>query len=269
MSGQPLPSAILTRPAGRNTALASELRDRGWPVFECPALEIQSVPLSNSAQAPQAKDYDLVVFVSRAAVTGYRHQVSPDFVWPAPVQAACMGPVTASAIRRVFGSGVKILHPEGAASQDSEALWPLILEQHPSPHRVLVLRGQDGREWLGERLRQLGAQVTVWQTYERTVATWSVSVQDYLGGLAKQGTRAAWLLTSAHGVQAVAHKIKALGLRSWFQENGFVLTHERLLSILLKELNMGQEDVRTVIGTPDDSSIVLCFDQLLNQLLEP
>ena len=144
------PTAILTRPAGRNTALAQALRQAGWPILECPALEIQSAPIQPALLTPRPDAFDLVVFVSRAAVAGYQHQLPEGYAWPEGVTAACMGPVTAAAVRRTFGAEVTVLHPEGAASQDSEALWPLILSQPVLPSQNQHLPWQDR---LGENQR--------------------------------------------------------------------------------------------------------------------
>ena len=259
-------TAILTRPAGRNTALAQALGAAGWPILECPALEIQSVPLLPALVAPRPEEFDLVVFVSRAAVAGYKQQLPQGYQWPRLVQAACMGPVTAGAVRRAFGADVTVLHPEGAASQDSEALWPLILAQQALPRSVLILRGQDGREWLSEKLVALGVAVTVQQTYQREVASWPETLCVSLSTLATEGRQVVWLLTSAHGIQAIAQKLGDLKLLTWFEQSAFVLTHERLLSVLAKALGCEGGQLCHAVASPEDEAIVLCFDQISGRL---
>ena len=259
-------TAILTRPAGRNTVLACELARLGWPVLECPALEIQTAWVPPNAEIPRLEDFDLVVFVSRAAVSGYLSQDPERGSWPEGVVAACMGPVTAAAIVRAYGTGLTVLHPEGAASQDSEALWPLLLAQKVLPQRVLILRGQDGREWLGEKLTNVGAAVTVHQAYQREVAPWPQQLCDALRTLALSGSQPVWLLTSTHGITALTAKLKELNLIPWFCSSVFVLTHERLKPILAKALGLDAQHLRQVLASPDDAALVLCFAQISQQL---
>ncbi|MEI6839570.1 MAG: uroporphyrinogen-III synthase [Alcaligenaceae bacterium] len=260
------PTAILTRPAGRNTVIVQALSRQGWPILECPALEIQSVPVLPVFDTPRPEHFDLIVFVSRAAVTGYRRQLPENFTWPAGVTAACMGPVTASAITRTFGADLTVLHPEGVASQDSEALWPLILGQKLLPRRVLILRGQDGREWLGEKLTKLDVAVTIHQTYQREVASWPDQVREPLLALAGSGGKAVWLLTSTHGIEAIVSKVSALNIGAWFRNSAFVLTHERLKPILAKMLDADLDRLCCQVASPEDPAIVLCFDQMIEQL---
>ena len=260
------PTAILTRPAGRNTVLMQALGQAGWPLLECSALEIQSVPMMPASVVPHPEAFDLVVFVSRAAVAGYQHQLPEDYSWPQQVMAACMGPVTAGAVRRTFGAGLTVLHPEGAASQDSEALWPLLLAQQRLPRKVLILRGQDGREWLSEKLLALGVTVTVQQVYQREVASWPDPLCVSLRQLAAEGRQAVWLLTSAHGIQAIVQKLSDLKLLIWFEQCAFVVTHERLRSVLAKALGRELGQLCLEVASPEDEAIVLCFDQIFARL---
>ena len=263
------PTAILTRPAGRNTALVRALSHAGWPILECPALEIQLVPVLPARVPPHPAEFDLVVFVSRAAVAGYKRQLPEGCQWPQQVKAACMGPVTAAAVKRAFGADLAVLHPEGAASQDSEALWPLILAQQVLPRRVLILRGQDGREWLSEKLAALGVVVTVQQTYQREVAAWPEALCASLRAQAAAGEQAVWLLTSGHGIQALVQKLGELKLLEWFEHCAFVLTHERLRPVLGKALEREFGRLCHAVASPEDEAIVLCFDQIVEQLKRP
>jgi len=259
-------TAILTRPAGRNTALVRALGQRGWSVLECPALEIQSVPSLPAGVSPRPEAFDLVVFVSRAAVVGYKRQLPENFVWPRQVQTACMGPVTAGGVQRAFGADLTVLHPEGAASQDSEALWPLILAEPTLPRRVLILRGQDGREWLSEKLAALGIAVTAQQTYQREIASWPEPLCLSLRAQAAAEGQAVWLLTSAHGIEAIVQKLAELKLLPWFERSAFIFTHERLRPVLGKALGREFGQLCHAVASPEDEAIVLCFDQIVSQL---
>lgn len=260
---QTQPTAILTRPAGRNTLVMNGLLRRGWHVEECPALEIREV-LTDAVEVPRPEAFDLIVFVSRAAVTGYQSQLSREdiFVWPQATLTACMGPVTAAAIRRAFGESVAVVHPDADHAQDSEALWPLLVALKQPLKKVLIVRGQDGREWLSQRLQQRGLSVRVHQAYSRQVALWSESLCGRFLALQRQGVFPAWLLTSPHGVEAIYKNLNTLGLADWFASSSFVLTHERLRPFLERLLSQEIVSSRVVVASPEDEVILLGFEQL-------
>ena len=257
------PTAILTRPAGRNTVVMNGLLRRGWWVNECPALEIREV-IKDVVDIPQPESFDLIVFVSRAAVTGYQSQLALNntFDWPQSTLAACMGPVTASVIRRVLGVTTPILHPESGHAQDSEALWPLLMALECPLKKVLIVRGQDGREWLSERLKQYGINVKLHQAYSRQVALWPQQLRDSFQSLQQKGLNPTWLLTSSHSIEAIYKNCIELGLTDWFANSTFVLTHERLRPLLGKLLNRPVNQLQIVIASPEDAVILAAFEEL-------
>ena len=254
--------AVLTRPAGRNVDVMHALVRRGWAVHECPALEIHSCPVLSAQALPDPASYDLVVFVSRAAVNGYFAQLGPSFIWPASVRVGCMGPATAQAIRRVCASVSNILYPDAESARDSEALWPLLQASKTPVRKVLIVRGQDGRDWLAEKLNQAGVEVLTHQAYARVYAEWSEQTVAQFKQWADASVQAAWLLTSAHGITAVTQQLRRIGLLDWFRSGQFVLTHERLVQALASALEVEPSTCRTHLCQPEDADIVLCFDQI-------
>ncbi|WP_409558291.1 uroporphyrinogen-III synthase, partial [Achromobacter animicus] len=77
--------AILTRPAGRNEALAGRLQDAGWQPCILPALEIHPISVA-SEDLPRPSAFDLVVFVIGNAARQYLNQLSQAdgaACWPA------------------------------------------------------------------------------------------------------------------------------------------------------------------------------------------
>src|SRR5690606_3770088 len=161
----PMPRiAILTRPDGRNDALAVSLRQAGWQALELPALEILPLPIE-AGGLPLPQHYDLVVFVSGNAARLYLAQletVAGLSGWPSATLAATVGPASAQALRAIpfFGVDTTVLHPPPTApSHDSEALWAQLRSHGPLPRRVLLVRGTQGRDWLGEQLEAAGVHV--------------------------------------------------------------------------------------------------------------
>ena len=76
-----------------------------------------------------------------------------------------------------------------AQAQDSEALWDVIVRQPSLPRSVLIVRGQVGREWLGEQMRARGIEVQAHIAYEREVAVWPTETVRTLRDWAAQGVR--------------------------------------------------------------------------------
>lgn len=267
---QTQPTAILTRPAGRNTFVMNALLRRGWCVHECPALDIRQV-FADTVDVPRPEAFDLIVFVSRAAVTGYQSQLSQNdpYVWPKSTLTACMGPVTAASIRRAFGETVSVLHPEANLAQDSEALWPLLIALEQPLKKILIVRGQDGREWLSQRLQQRGSSVTIHQAYSREVALWPQALCERFSALHHNGVLPAWLLTSPHGVEAIYKNLKTLGLTDWFAQSRFVMTHGRLKPLLEKLLNQSMAAHQSVIASPEDEVVLAGFEQLSITAFKP
>lgn len=256
--------AILTRPAGRNEALAGRLQGAGWQPCILPALEIHPISVA-SEDLPRLSDFDLVVFVSGNAARQYLNQLAQAdgaAGWPAGVAAATVGPASAQALRDtgLFGANTTVLHPDDSAStHDSEALWRVLEAQPRLPARVLVVRGTQGRDWLGDKLAAHGVHVTRHAAYQRRPADWA---PDQLGALrrwADTGVIATWLLTSGEGADAVNAQLTAAGLSGWWQRCRFVITHPSLAGRLPSSCHGAAGSAMVKICVPNDESIFQAF----------
>ena len=256
------PTAILTRPAGRSDALVRALCEKGWRVIECPALAIRAAPVESWFTLPRPAEFDMVVFVSGAAVAGYARQLGKGVEWPLTTLVAAVGPATARAARAAFGAEIATLYPASAQAQDSEALWDVIVRQPSLPRSVLIVRGQVGREWLGEQMRARGIEVQAHIAYEREVAVWPTETVRTLRDWAAQGVRPVWLLTSAEGIAATLDQAQANDLTGWCRESAFVVTHPRLTRVLQQRLGEGAHTPLISTALPEDDAVLLCFEQI-------
>ncbi len=252
--------AILTRPEGRNEALAHRLQAAGFIARALPALDI--LPLAPSAAVPRPQDYGLVVFVSGAAARHYFDQLARAHgmgAWPSVVPAATVGPASAEALRESgwFGANTTVLHPGAEApSHDSEALWEL-LRGRPLPARVLLVRGTRGRDWLGDTLAAQGVAVDRHAAYERRPAAWAAADVAQLRRWAEAGTPVTWLVTSGEGIDAIRANLDAAGLGAWWERCGFVATHPALARRLPRHGTGAAPMVQ--ICMPNDESIFQAF----------
>lgn len=260
------PLVVLTRPHGRNEALAARLRDHGMRVLELPALAICPLPI-DAAQFPLPQDYDLVVFVSANAAELYLQQFTrlAGAPWPASTLAATVGQASARPLRDagILGEG-ELMHPPPQAPQDSETLWSMLQATQRPFKRVLIVRGESGREWLGEQFERAGAFVRRYAIYGRRRAVWPASRQAALLAGLEGGRPLIGLFTSSESIEAFNENLASLDVGAgpdgqWFWRHArFVVIHERIASRLQSLLGtvLGEESRPMVkVCLPEDNAI--------------
>jgi uroporphyrinogen-III synthase len=145
---------LVTRPAGQAAALMRRLKGLGGEPLHFPALAI--FPLRSEALLATLASldaFDLAVFVSPTAVE--RGLAAFNQPWPTQLPAAGVGGGTARALK---AAGIShILQPKDGA--DSEHLLALPELQQLAGKRVLIVRGEGGRELLADTLATRGAEV--------------------------------------------------------------------------------------------------------------
>lgn len=152
------------RPARQAQALTSALAEAGAEVFELPLLEIVELELSALARQHllDLDRYDAVVFVSaNAARLGLAAAADYWPQWPHALPAYAVGPATKALLD---DAGLCAVAPE---REDSEGLLALPGLSDVAGQRLLLFRGDEGRELLPESLRERGAQVDVLPLYTR------------------------------------------------------------------------------------------------------
>lgn len=252
-------SVILTRPEGKNEQLAARLADAGLNSLVLPALSLQ-LRSADKDSFPVPQDYDLLIFVSGNAVrfyTGQLRRFLPDLTWPRSVRVAAVGLSTAQALRRAGVDPGMIIQPDPLEGQDSEALWRQLQPRISSLTRILIVRGNRGREWLGARLEEEGARVDRYAVYERRPAHWSAEQEEGLATLLEREAYCVCLLTSSEGVDAMHANIVRLGLENAWSSLRFLVVHERIASRLQSVISAsGKEAPRVVkICQPSDDAI--------------
>ncbi len=210
--GAGLFTAVLTRPRGQSAKLATRLAAEGFDVFEFPLIEIE--PITDTAPLRAAFDqlsaYALVIFVSPNAIDQAFAHITCH--WPDAVPIGTVGPGSVAALRRhgIAAPEHRIIAPRAEAGAiepdyDSESLYAEIEKVFGGSaalagKRVLIVRGEGGREWLADKLRQAGAEVDGVAAYRRAVPEPSIGawqrVHELLGGVPH-----GWLITSSEGVR--------------------------------------------------------------------
>lgn len=151
---------LLTRPAAQADDWAQVLSRAGAEVRHIPAMQI--TPLSiPAAQFALAEHMDIGIFVSSNAVQAFAQQVA-GLSFPEHALWLAVGEKTAANAR---AQGLAV-HCDGAFN--SESLLALPQLQAVNGRRVLIFRGQGGREYLAEQLRLRGAIVNYYEMYTRS-----------------------------------------------------------------------------------------------------
>lgn len=159
---------LVTRPAVQAGALATMITDRGGEALLFPLIEISAAddqaPLQQAIA--QLDSYSLAVFISPNAVLFSVPQILAAKPWPSVLQAAAVGPGTATQLAALGIAPVIV--PD--ARFDSAGLLERteLQSERISSQRVLILRGNGGREELADTLRQRGAQVDAITIYHRS-----------------------------------------------------------------------------------------------------
>jgi uroporphyrinogen-III synthase len=164
-SGGPLAGigVLVTRPVEQAARLMTRLQDLGAVPLLFPALAIAPLaqPQALSAILARVDHYDLHLFVSPTAVQFGLAVLLPGAL--GRLRAVAVGNGTAAALR---AAGVEnVIAPTTGA--DSEHLLALPQLAELSAKRVLVFRGEGGRELIADTLRARGAAVDYAECYRR------------------------------------------------------------------------------------------------------
>jgi uroporphyrinogen-III synthase len=167
--GKPLTgrAILVTRPQAQAARLAALVEAEGGEALRFPTLAILA-PRDPGKAARKLSPAgltgcDLAVFVSPTSVAAAFDIMGGS--WPAHLPVAAVGAGTARALA-ARGVGEVIAPGRGA---DSEALAALPRLQDLAGRRVLIVRGEGGREWLGDTLTSRGAQVDYAECYRRAL----------------------------------------------------------------------------------------------------
>jgi uroporphyrinogen-III synthase len=156
---------LVTRPVDQAERLCRLIEAAGGTAVRLPAIEILD-PLDTSrleTVTATLSSYDLAVFVSVNAVRKGLDFITARGAWPVNVRIATVGARSAQALEP-YGLAVDLVPQH---QFNSEALLALDELQDMSDRRVLIFRGNGGREQLFETLTGRGATVEYAEVYRR------------------------------------------------------------------------------------------------------
>lgn len=241
-------AVLVTRPVGQAQELADHVRGLGGEPLLFPGIEIEAVADHDMAAGlAQVEQYDYAIFVSPNAARISMSCAARLGQLPSRVRLAAVGPGTAAALAQAGCAGV--LAPKDGS--DSEALFRVLESEALPNRRFLIVRGQGGREWLAEKLRDKGVQVDYLECYRRAKPTGRL---DVLLPRWQRGDRIACTATSAQIVENL-FEMAGAAAQTYLERTPFFVTHTRVAQAAFGR------GVKTIFVAGDgDSALALGLD---------
>lgn len=239
-------SILVTRPSPAGEQLVSRLRALGQVAWSFPLIEFspgrELFALTDRLNALQ--EDDLLFALSQHAVDFAHAQLQQDGTrWPTAPRYFAIGRTTALALHTV--SGIDVRYP--LDREISEVLLQLPELQTLVGKRALILRGNGGRELLGETLRERGADVTFCECYQRCA-------KHYDGAQEAMRWQALGISTLVVTSGEMLQQLWAL-IPQWYRENWLLRCRLLVVSERLANLarELGWQDIRIADNADNDA----------------
>ena len=210
---------VITRPSGQarqlSEALQTNLLNSGFTpettpkIISLPLLTI--APKSDDALVEKIikalKTADLAIFVSPNAIECTMRLLEQSWqdISDKPLPVGVMGGSSMVALKNhgigVEGNPTKVILPQRNAQWDSEGLWAELqkLSWDWSTKKVIIFKGEGGRDWLADTLKNAGAQVEAFSVYARVPLDLNSPAWNEIQGM--DFAKSLWLLTSSEAVR--------------------------------------------------------------------
>jgi uroporphyrinogen-III synthase len=223
-------TVVITRPRQQAEPLARAVAALGRTPLILPLLEISPLADETPLRAALAdlRRYALVAFVSPNAVDAAFAHVA---AWPPEVALAVVGEGSRAALARhgIEAGRYRIHVPLDPARSDSEHLLQALDVAALRGRRVLVVRGETGREVLPDALRAAGADVETVAAYRRAVPTLDPDMAASLRALLAAPND--WIITSSEALRGLAGLVAQLDGGSSvaeLQQQHLIVPHARI-----------------------------------------
>jgi uroporphyrinogen-III synthase len=249
---------IVTRPASAGRRLLERILRQGYRAQSWGAFDIGDAPDPVHARAVLARlsDYDLAIFVSATAVQAAGSLMRG--AWPSGTMIGAVGASTHATIEAELkpSRNAVISATEEDQQSGSEAFWLAWLATNHRAHRVLLIRAQDGRDWLNERFAEQGAQVDTVAVYSRALRRPSTEELQNLKQWIASGEKPAIVFSSTEAVTALDRQVDSAA-QGWLRDGIAIACHPRIGDKLLSN---GYR--RVLHATFDDDSILAQLESI-------
>jgi uroporphyrinogen-III synthase len=204
-------AVVITRPRQQAEPLARAVAALGRTPVLLPLLEISPLPEQGQGELRRVladlASYALVAFVSPNAIDAAFAHIGR---WPDGVDIAVVGEGSRAALAKygVLDGSVRIHCPHDPAHSDSEHLLQALDLAQLAGRRVLVVRGEGGRELMPDALRGAGALVDTVAAYRRAVPVLNPALAEQLAGLLDRPND--WIITSSEALRGLAGLVEQM-----------------------------------------------------------
>lgn len=197
---------VVTRPEAQAAGLCEAIVARGGTALRFPVLGI-APPLDDTGLADataRLEQFDLAFFVSPNAVEHALGYILARRSWPTRVVIATVGGGSERALHRM--GFPRVVAPQSGFDSEAVLALPEFAAEVVAGRRVVVFRGDGGRELLGEELARRGAVVEYVTAYRRFRPQ---ADTEGLLAAARAGRLDALVLTSSEGVRNLVDMLGA------------------------------------------------------------
>ena len=201
---------VVTRPLEQADSLCQRIEAAGGRAIRFPVLAIGPAPDPAQLEAivPHLDDFDLAFFVSPNAIHHALQFVLERRAWPEKLQVATVGKGSERVlVQRGFAHPIV---PQDGFDSEAVLALPEFAAAAVSGRKVLVFRGDGGRDLIRDTLRERGAQVEYVTCYRRFCPQLDPAL---LLEPAARGELDGLLLTSSEGVRNLALMLGEQGVR--------------------------------------------------------
>lgn len=216
---------MITRPAHQAQELAELVRAAGGHAIVFPVLEILDTddlrPLN--ALIERLDEFDLAIFISPNAVHKAMNLIRARRALPPGLKVAAIGRGSVKALGK-FG----IADVSAPAERfDSAALLELPALMDVAGKRIVIFRGEGGRELLGDTLVARGARVEYAECYRRGKP--NLDAAPLMKAWARSELHAI-VVTSSEGLHNLFDMVGKLG-QTWLKKTPLFVPHPRIADV--------------------------------------
>lgn len=205
---------LVTRPATQAAQWVALLRARAIDAHALPLIEIAAAadPAPLHAAWRELGGRRLVFFVSPNAASQFFAERPPGSAWPLAALAGSTGPGTTRVLVDHQVPPAQIIEPPATAPQfDSEALWLQLQRFAWQGERVLIVRGERGRDWLAQALDAAGAQVEQLSAYRRLPPRPDPAARRLLEEACARPAEHLWFFSSSEAIANLEALVAGVG----------------------------------------------------------
>jgi uroporphyrinogen-III synthase len=240
-----------TRPIHQQEELSLRLSSRGASVVSLASIEIAEAETSeflNNLETHLPR-YDILLFVSRNAVSGFL-----GFLGDLKLSTTQIIGVIGEGTYRSVKSAAALCHQPiiEAFPYNSEGLLAAEALQSVNNKKILIIRGQQGRNLLGDELRRRGGRVDYCEVYQRRAPS---DTAEKLAQVCSDKFPTIAVFTSNEGLQNIFKAVDA-DQRNQLLQIPWLLISERMRE---SSINLGHNNSIIIADIASDAGIELAL----------